>query len=244
MKTKISKIIIVGFIILAFAFMAIASSSSSSSSSGDGDTNKSSDAETTEITDKSNESENTKNEDEEKNEDSDKSDDEKDSDDAKDGEESETSASETDKTLSKKEFIKSCGKIDYKKLARNPEKYIGKNYYFTCYVSSAREGGLFTGFQKYYITYSFSMKKAKKYVKKGWADSIPDAWLYASDTNKCVWLLDNRDENDPDYVKILENDVIKVYGTFTGLTDTQNALSGETGEQVSLDIKYVEILAE
>ena len=164
--------------------------------------------------------------------------------------ESETSVTDTSATegttMSKKEFIDSCKSLDYKKIARNPNDYVGKNFSFTCYVSSARikKGGIFSRGYKYYVTYSFDMKKAKQYVKKKWADSISDAWIYASDTDKCVWLMDYRSETDPEYVEILENDVIKVYGTFTGLVSTENSLTGAEGKQVSLDIKYVEILAE
>jgi len=238
MKKEITNKIITSLIIVMFAFMSIASSSTSGT---DSDSGSSKDAETTEAT-AADEDKTTQDDSEQSEKDVDETDG---SDESKKGDESEVATSETEETtMSKKEFIKSCKKLDFKKMARNPEKYIGKNYEFTCYVSSAREGGLFTGFQKYYVTYSFNLKKAKKYVKQGYADSIPDAWVLASDTKKCVWLLDNRDESDPDYVKILENDVIKVYGTFTGLTDSKNGLTGEKGEEVSLDIKYVEILAE
>ncbi len=146
--------------------------------------------------------------------------------------------------MSKEEFMESCSELSYKTIARDPDAYVGQNFYFTCIVSSAREGGMFTSYQKYYITYGFDVDKAESYVKKGYADSISDAQFHASDYDVCVWLLDNRDANDPDYVKILEDDIIKVYGTFTGMTETKNSLTNETGEQVSLDIKYVELIAE
>lgn len=38
------------------------------------------------------------------------------------------------------------------------------------------------------------------------------------DYDKSVWLLDNRNTSDEDYVKILNDDIVKVYGTFTGMS--------------------------
>ena len=146
--------------------------------------------------------------------------------------------------ITKKDFIASCTELNYKQIARDPESYIGQNFSFTCYVSSAREGGLLTGYQKYYVTYYFDMSKAQDAINDGWADSLSDASFYGTDYDKTVWLLDNRDSNDKKYVKILENDIITVYGTFTGMTETKNSLTNESGEVVSLDIKYVELLAE
>ena len=34
------------------------------------------------------------------------------------------------------------------------------------------------------------------------------------DYDKSVWLLDNRNASDEDYIKILNDDIVKVYGTF------------------------------
>lgn len=144
--------------------------------------------------------------------------------------------------LDKAAFKKTCTTLNYKELARYPEKYKGKNFKYICYVSSVRQGGLFTGYQKYYITYTFDIVKARKYVKKKWYKNIQAAGWSCYDANQCVYLLDNRDETDPTYVKVLDSDLLVVYGTFNGLTSTKNVLTGETSEQVSLDIKYVDIL--
>ncbi|MCR5801403.1 MAG: hypothetical protein K6G57_03625 [Lachnospiraceae bacterium] len=147
-------------------------------------------------------------------------------------------------TVSKDEFISSCTELNYKAIARNPDDYVGQNFCFTCYVSSAREGGFLSGYQKYFVTYGFDMEKAQESVNEGWAESLADAKYMGMDYDVCVWLLDNRNEKDSDYVKILEDDIITVYGTFTGMTETQNSLTKETGEIVSLDIKYVELIEE
>lgn len=73
---------------------------------------------------------------------------------------------------------------------------------------------------------------------------MSEALRYSRNHDVCVWLYDNRKESDPYYEKILENDIVIVYGTFNGMTKSQNSLTGETGEEVSLDIKYVEIIGE
>lgn len=149
-----------------------------------------------------------------------------------------------DKTKEREEFIASCVELDYKAVARNPKDYVGQNFYVVVNVRSARTGGLFTGYQKYFVTYICDFDKAKEYMKSGVVDEWSNAAFLASDVNKTVYLLDNRKDSDPYYVKILKDDVVVVYGTFTGLQSTKNSLTGETGEEVALEIKYVDILAE
>lgn len=150
-------------------------------------------------------------------------------------------ASGTSAGLDKDAFIASCSELDYKAIARNPENYIGQNFYYMCYVSSARTS---KSNQKYYITYAFDMDKAKERIESGWSENFEDAADYCKDYDVCVWLNDGRNESDIDYVKILEKDVVLVYGTFTGMESTQNSLTGETGEEVSLDIKYAYIVSD
>ncbi len=101
------------------------------------------------------------------------------------------------------EFIASCSEINYKDIARNPEDYEGQYFYAVVYVSSARQGGFFTGYQKYYISYIFDTAQADEYIGYGWYDSYSDAGFGAVDSDKSIWLLDNRDESDPDYVTII-----------------------------------------
>ena len=150
---------------------------------------------------------------------------------------------EIEPNTSKEDFIATCTELKYKDIARNPDDYVGQNFYFTCTVSSVRQGTLFAGFQKYYITYEFDIDTVyDKMNDYGW--SFEDAMYLGKNYDVCVWLLDNRSESDPDYMKILEDDIITVYGTFTGMTETSNSFTHETGEEVSLDIKYVELIHE
>ncbi len=149
--------------------------------------------------------------------------------------------------ITKEEFVASCTDLNesYKVIARNPDDYIGQNFFFTCYVSDSREtSGFLTGNQKYYITYKFDVEKADEAVRNGWADSVSDGIIYALDYEVSAWLVEGRENTDPDYVKILDEDVITVYGTFEGMMSTQNSLTGESGEEMSLTIKYVDLLIE
>lgn len=142
---------------------------------------------------------------------------------------------------SREDFIASAIPLDFKAIARNPDNYVGQNFYYVCYISSARTAKDKT---KYFITYEVNRDEAQEKFDKGWYDSMSEALRYSRNHDVCVWLYDNRKESDPYYEKILENDIVIVYGTFNGMTKSQNSLTGETGEEVSLDIKYVEIIGE
>ncbi|MBO6213923.1 MAG: hypothetical protein J6N76_00130 [Lachnospiraceae bacterium] len=151
-----------------------------------------------------------------------------------------------EEVIPKEEFVATCTDLNesYKSIARDPSGYIGQNFYYTCLVSSVREGGMLTGYQKYYITYAFDMDKAQDAINRGWADDLEDARYTGMDYDTCVWVSDNRNESDPEYVKVIENDIVTIYGTFNGLAETKNSLTGETGEQMALDVKYVDLIAE
>ncbi|OON84884.1 hypothetical protein BXO88_15015 [Oribacterium sp. C9] len=147
--------------------------------------------------------------------------------------------------MTKEEFMYSCLNLNdvYKSVAREPSKYIGQNFEFTCYVISSREAGFFSGYQKYFVTVAYDFVKAQDVINRGWANNYSDAMGWSTDFKTSVWLMDNRNEDDSSYIKILESDVITVYGTFEGMTETKNNFTGESGEVVSLDIKYVDILS-
>ncbi len=147
-------------------------------------------------------------------------------------------------TIDKEAFIASCSELEYKAIARNPDDYIGQNFYYICYINTAKTSSLFNGYQRYFTTYEFDLDKANERIEEGRSTDLSDAKAICLNTSVSVWLLDNRDESDPDYLKLLEGDVVIVYGTFTGLTGSKNSLTGEYSEKVALDIKYVELLAE
>lgn len=122
----------------------------------------------------------------------------------------------------RKEFIDSCEKFNYKKIARNPDDYIGKNFKVTVQIYSKSEGGLFT----------------ESYMK-AYTD---DGSGYYFD--KMIYVFDDQDENSDDYVNVLENDIITVYGTFEGMEDTTNMLNGEKSKDVALHMKYAKLVSD
>jgi hypothetical protein len=56
--------------------------------------------------------------------------------------------------------------------------------------------------------------------------------------------MDYQDKDSDEYLKILDDDIVVVYGTFNGMVDTKNYLSGENGEEIGLDIYYAELISE
>lgn len=144
--------------------------------------------------------------------------------------------------ITKDDFIASCDdlKENYKSILRNPEQYEGKNYSLTCYVSNVSE----SWGTKYYTVYYVDVNKAQKRVIDGWDDDLEEAYENVYDYDYSVWLFDDRDTDSDDYFKILEGDVITVYGTFESTSESKNSLTRETGEQMSLNIKYADLIAE
>lgn len=59
-----------------------------------------------------------------------------------------------------------------------------------------------------------------------------------------IFLIDRQDSDSADYLKILNKDIITAYCTFTGITETENSLTGEKGEEISLDIHYADLISE
>lgn len=158
-----------------------------------------------------------------------------------DVEETETDTSDFSSN-SKDSFVASCSdlKENYKSILRNPSDYEGNNYSITCYISDVRE----SWGTKYYIAYYIDLDEAQQKVDDGWYDSIEEALEYGYDMDYSVWLFDDRNEDSDDYVKILDGDIVTIYGTFTGTTESKNSLTRETGEEMSLHIKYADLLFE
>ena len=47
-----------------------------------------------------------------------------------------------------------------------------------------------------------------------------------------------------DYVHVLEDDTITVYGTFEGMEDSTNFLNGEKSKGIALHVKYAKLVEE
>jgi len=125
----------------------------------------------------------------------------------------------------RKKFKESCREVKYKDIMRNPDDYIGENIKCKVYVYEALCGGLFSGVDDYYGCYLLDEDGNKNY-------------------NRFAWILDYRDKSDKTYFKILDEDVVMVYGTFDGLKDSKNYLSGSKSEDFGLNMKYAELISE
>lgn len=144
-------------------------------------------------------------------------------------------------TISKEDFIASCSEIDMKAIARNPDAYYGQNFYAYVYVNNNRQYNRKT----YYRTNICDIDKARKFIKWGLYSNMEQAGLVASDVfGMNLWIVDIRDQSDPNYSKILEDDVVLVYGTFNNMLVIENILTGNTTDEIVLDVKYVEFITE
>ena len=122
----------------------------------------------------------------------------------------------------RKEFIDSCEELNYKKIARNPDDYLGKNLKVNVQISSISE--------ETWLTDSYM----KAYTDDG------SGYYF----DKMIYIFDDQDENSSYYLKVLEDDVITVYGTFEGMEDTKNYLNGETSKDIALHMKYAKLISE
>ena len=122
----------------------------------------------------------------------------------------------------RKKFIDSCQEFDYKKIARNPDDYIGQNFKVTVQIFSKSEDSM------------FSDAYMKAYTDDG------SGYYF----DKMIYVFDEQDENSKYYVNVLENDIITVYGTFEGMEDTTNMLNGEKSKDVALHMKYAKLISD
>lgn len=122
------------------------------------------------------------------------------------------------------EFKNSCKEFNYKQIARNPDDYKGQNFVVDVKVSQSINGKWYSKYDTYYKVYT---------------NDEYDWWM-----GDFLYIIDMRDKKSEDYTRILEDDIIRVYGTFNGLTETKNSLTGSKSDDVSLDMYYCELLEE
>lgn len=130
---------------------------------------------------------------------------------------------ETQAGLTKEEIISKCKPLVYKDIARNPDSYVGQYFTVDLRVSMVQEGGFLDGYKKAYRCYTKS--------DYGWFGDY-------------IILTDNREEKSAGYVKILEDDVIRVYGRFDNMMPVKNVLNGAKSEEVCLEVLYADVLDE
>lgn len=123
--------------------------------------------------------------------------------------------------ISEDDYKAECQTVDYKDLCRYPEKYEGTKIVVKVKVSQIIDAN-FSGSEKAWRTYTDN---------SGYG-------FYADDE---YYMLDKR---GGDAVKILEDDIITVYGEFTGLEKITRALTSTTDELPRIDVKYADLVEE
>ena len=129
---------------------------------------------------------------------------------------------ENTEEFSLEEYIDSCEEFNYKKIARDPDDYIGKSFKVTVKIYSTSDGSFLR--QSYMKAYT------------------DDGSGYYFD--KMIYLFDEQDENSNEYLHILDGDIVTIYGTFEGTVESTNYLNGEKSQEVALHIKYAELIEE
>ena len=123
--------------------------------------------------------------------------------------------------ISENDYKAECQTVDYKELCRYPEKYEGTKIVVKVKVSQIIDAN-FSGSEKAWRTYTDN---------SGYG-------FYADDE---YYMLDKR---GGDTVKILEDDIINVYGEFTGLEKITRALTSTTDELPRIEVKYADLVDE
>lgn len=123
--------------------------------------------------------------------------------------------------ISENDYKAECQTVDYKELCRYPEKYEGTKIVVKVKVSQIIDAN-FSGSEKAWRTYTDN---------SGYG-------FYADDE---YYMLDKR---GGDAVKILDDDIITVYGEFTGLEKITRALTSTTDELPRIEVKYADLVDE
>lgn len=120
--------------------------------------------------------------------------------------------------ISEDDYKAECQTVDYKELCRYPEKYESTKITVKVKVSQIIDAN-FSGSEKAWRTYTDN---------SGYG-------FYADDE---YYMLDKR---GGDVVKILNDDIIVVYGEFTGLEKITRALTSTTDELPRIEVKYADL---
>ena len=133
-----------------------------------------------------------------------------------------TSTSDADdgsSELSADDYKAQCETVDYKELCRYPDEYSGTKITVKVKVQQIMDTDMF---------------------------STDNAWRALTDNDGYGWYMDDEyymlDDREDGSVKILADDVIMVYGEFTGLEEVTRALTGSTDEIPRIEVKYADLV--
>lgn len=135
--------------------------------------------------------------------------------------ESDSSTSEipSTPTLSEDEYRVECETVKYKDLCRYPDQYAGKKITIT--------------------------GKVQQIMDADWLSS-DKAWRVQTDNDGYGYYLDDEyyaiDKRPSDAIKVLQDDIVVIYGEFTGMTNVTRALTNTTDEIPCIDVAYVDIV--
>lgn len=131
------------------------------------------------------------------------------------------SASTSTVELSEDEYKAKCAEVDYKDLCRYPERYSHKKIKVKAKIQQVMDASLFNSSKTYRVQ---------------------------TDTSGYGWYLDDEyfvtDKRTSGSVKLLEDDVIFIYGEFSGMEKVTRALTWTTDEVPGIQMKYAELVKE
>lgn len=117
----------------------------------------------------------------------------------------------------KKKFIKSCKTYDYKKLKRYAGEYYSEKIAVRVKISQVLNNSDSTWYRAYQVV-NGDMDIDKEFI-----------------------IIDNRQDPDP---KLLEDDIISVYGEYDGLEEITRSISDTTDEIPSISMQYMKLRSE
>lgn len=121
--------------------------------------------------------------------------------------------------LSEDEYKERCAEVDYKDLCRYPDKYSHQRIKVKVKIQQVMDSSL------------FSSEKAYRMMTDN------DGYgLYLDDEYYVI------DERESGSVKLLEDDIVMIYGKFGGMKKVTRALTWTTDEVPSIEMKYAEIV--
>lgn len=132
-----------------------------------------------------------------------------------------SSASTSTVELSEDEYKAKCVEVDYKDLCRYPERYSHKKIKIKAKIQQVMDSSLLNSSKTYRVQ---------------------------TDTSGYGWYLDDEyfvtDKRTSGSVKLLEDDVIVIYGEFSGMEKVTRALTWTTDEVPGIQMKYAELVKE
>ena len=119
--------------------------------------------------------------------------------------------------ISESAYKAQCRQMDYKELCRHPDKYKGTKVTVKVRVAQIVDANIF-GTRKAWRTYSDN-----------------SGYGFYDDE---YYMLDKRVSNA---VKVLTDDIVVVYGEFTGLETVTRALTGTTDELPRIEVRFADL---